>query len=801
MDTNDINNIRLIDFTKPNYSDSSSFITSNNVCEILHLDEFLRAKSLIRKTLENLNGYTFKETEIKRTHNTVSVLGTRGSGKTSFLMSLREEIIQSAEFDDILFLDIIDPTLIEIKEHIFVNIVSRIVSLVRMRINKSTYGCTYDKCSDFRIWEEYLSDLSGSLPCIDGIGKNSFYDEWEDSDYILEKGLLRAKAANNLELNFNRFVFKSLQILNKKCIVIAFDDIDTDFTKGWDILECIRKYLTSPMILPIVSGDISLYSVLIRKRQWDNIYNGNTLDVRYKKESYIQMADHLESQYMLKVLKPENRITLSSLYDKVVRKGYRIMIRYRSGNDKDITSLYQAIISEIGIQYGKQSIYNMLLSLPIRTQVRLMKAYVDSLDNKADLASHILDIFWSDVANRYSHPDELEEMHNSIPLFDILYQNNKLHEAGQFLPFTNSSVLNNALVTTGALYNNLLKKDSYLIFDYMLRIGMFFSSIQDISYTADKTSPSIKGLVEYAHLLSDIGLRKQSAMIICYLYAIRMLNSGQRGFVGDIIRLKNLESINNVYAPTSSSEDFAHQSVAYLPLIGIRNGSSLNHVYSFSLLLASLGELLRTINSTDSIKSFAFKMQTISQLREFAFPSFSKVQNDSNEPSYAEDYDGVFIDDDSAFAFKKLYSPLLTWAKSYNGGVSVHVLGRISTRFYSTVQRIPKYNSLADIFNRYIVLFLNSVLVEDAIEHNVIVLNRNNPITKNNILIKNIKYCFNLHDKKTMKLEFSRWVMSCPLLHCYMENDLKDIIRENLNLGQEYKDLPDVYENLSKVTV
>ncbi|MCD8079453.1 MAG: hypothetical protein LUF04_03295 [Bacteroides sp.] len=51
---------------------------------------------------------------------------------------------------------------------------------------------------------------------------------------------------------------------------MAFDDVDTDFAKGWPVMETIRKYLTSPQLITILSGDINLYTLLIRKKQWEN---------------------------------------------------------------------------------------------------------------------------------------------------------------------------------------------------------------------------------------------------------------------------------------------------------------------------------------------------------------------------------------------------------------------------------------------------------------------------------------------------------------------------------------------------
>ena len=52
--------------------------------------------------------------------------------------------------------------------------------------------------------------------------------------------------------------------------MLFFDDADNDFSKGWPVLETLRKYLTSPQLIILISGDLDLFSYLVRKKQWTN---------------------------------------------------------------------------------------------------------------------------------------------------------------------------------------------------------------------------------------------------------------------------------------------------------------------------------------------------------------------------------------------------------------------------------------------------------------------------------------------------------------------------------------------------
>lgn len=817
----------LIDFTKIDYSDFAPFKKTNSETEVLHLSEFRSAISLIKETLERIEQYPSKENEIKRLHNTISILGSRGSGKTSFLMSLKEEINTNDEFRDIQFLDIIDPTLIEAKEHIFVNIVSRVEVLIRRKIecDNSQFN-SFKSNRTYEGWEKSLNELSGSIPSIDGVGKSNLYDEWEDSDYILEKGLERANAANNLEVNFNIFLQRSLNILDKKYFIIAFDDVDTDFTKGWEILECIRKYLTSPIILPVISGDISLYSFLVRKKQWSNLDKDITA-LEDKRVYYLQMVDHLESQYMLKVLKPENRITLTSLYEKISKGKNTIHIKLKNKNNEidilEIREIYSEIIKDIGINHNISEVSALFLAYPVRTQIRLLKAWIDSLHNDSDFTTHLLDVFWSDIAAHYNHPDEFnrEGLLNTIPLLGLLYQNKKIQEAGQYLPFTDNPSLNNAVLAIGANFNNIIKSKKHLIFDYWVRIGSLMNLIQNISYTDKENQPSVKGLMEHAQLLSDSGIRKQSSLIASYLCAVKVLDSGVRTIQSnrDLISLhsfgskrrNNISRLNECF----KGQDVLNKCIGYLPLVGIRHENSLNPVYSFSILLASIAELLQEKDNINEFRnnenSLFLKLQRLSQFREFALPHFLDATKRRQ----------VFIDDDEEEEdselsntanypphfgpIKAFFSDFENWADNYEEGASIHVLGRIATRFYTSVQRIAKSESLGKVFNRYLILFFNSVLVEDAIEHGIFISDFNNPINDDRIFIHNLTGCFSSRKDKNNeenkdKLKLSKWIISCPLFHCYLENEIKEIINRTL-LNNQYKNRTTVYDLLASVNI
>lgn len=88
--------------------------------QMIHQIEFDKVKKLIAKQVGEADS---KHTEV---HHAISVFGERGTGKTSFLESILDYYSCKNEGKDICVLDLIDPTMIEEKGHVFLLIVSLI---------------------------------------------------------------------------------------------------------------------------------------------------------------------------------------------------------------------------------------------------------------------------------------------------------------------------------------------------------------------------------------------------------------------------------------------------------------------------------------------------------------------------------------------------------------------------------------------------------------------------------------------------------------------------------------------------
>ena len=253
--------------------------------------------------IKNLN----KNNKVKRIHNTILVNGKRGFGKTSFLLTMIKEI-QNNYNADIEVLDIVDPTIVETKESIFI----LILSLILQRVERSV-GCEDIEFYKNEEIKRIKRDIAKGLNVLDGIGEENLYN---DPEILLIDGLSNTKNCMRLEDNFHRFIDKALEILNKKMFLVVFDDVDTSIDKAQKILELIRKYFTTSKLQIVLAGDVELYKLIIRNIQWKKM-NVNYIK-RYEgsliKDIVSDEVNTLAEQYFIKIFRNEHIVDLNSFY-------------------------------------------------------------------------------------------------------------------------------------------------------------------------------------------------------------------------------------------------------------------------------------------------------------------------------------------------------------------------------------------------------------------------------------------------------------------------------------------------------
>lgn len=264
----------------------------------------------------------------RRHHDAILLSGARGTGKTTFLLAAlhklqREKLDENYSFH---VFEPVDPTLFGYNEHILLTLISMIAKAVcRCRNHSETSRYCHSGTSDvWEAWENQLKDLAKGLQTVgeqrEDIGNEPSPKEsiWEDAEYLLEKGIDKARSSYELEYKLHSFINTSLKLLDKDAFVLGLDDVDTRPGIGWHILEVLRRYLTTPQIVVIVSGNMELFQKLVERRQLktfglDFSSNENVL------QKFSSQVTELTNQYLLKILRTPLRIELLPFYEALER--------------------------------------------------------------------------------------------------------------------------------------------------------------------------------------------------------------------------------------------------------------------------------------------------------------------------------------------------------------------------------------------------------------------------------------------------------------------------------------------------
>ena len=759
--------------------EESKYAHGFNQNDNIHLQSFDRVKEIIKKQIEQLKKEK-SQSIIEHQYNTISVFGGRGTGKTTFILSMLQSIKDDNK-KEAQILKIIDPTQMEEKEHVFLVVLSLIDEAVREKIEELKKGECSDVCCIEKGWKKKLSSLAKGLPTLEGLN-NKQYENWDDDLYIIEKGLNNVKSAYDLEKNFHELVDSALKILGKDFFVLAFDDIDVDMSKGWRVLETLRKYLTTPKLVVFLSGNLTLYSYNVRLHQWKQFKELKGFEER----DYKDQVNQLEGQYLLKVLKPENRIQLRTLldYKQIFETKYEI-----KEEGKEIKEVYSDLLENLGIHNNstQQSFINYLLGLSIRSQISILSDY-----KKSDIMSQI-NVYVSrmmadgiDVDLSVQSP-----VFTVISIFEYLTKTNSFPHSYLLIPNTIDHDINGVLMGLTTIFANQTKQNRWIIFDYMLRVGyarylkMQLSEeafVQMQNYTGITQDMRIKNIVLLMTACGRANNLNMPELIQLEGLAITAKQSKE----------KKVNAIDNVLGRDDVST--AQKILALLPLFSLNNGrkDSTELYYSILPLLSAISMIIRSGKDEEAIKEL---LSDLSLHRTYPIPA-----NQQNTPVVTEDdiiSSGQLVhnldigvqDQD----IKGLIEVLGEWRGAFakrikDNPIPPYLLGRIITRFTSALINVSKQDNLADLLQRHLIVFLNSVLVEETKEKfgNNVNLNNNNPTGSNSIFINNLEkvkpYIENKNTSKTYRdqLNLTFCLLSCPLILEFIDKSVFNKIKESI---------------------
>ncbi|WP_334003994.1 antiviral RADAR system adenosine triphosphatase RdrA [Burkholderia cepacia] len=242
-----------------------------------------------------------------RRHNAALIDGMRGTGKSSVLVNLHTALEKrNAELaGHVHIFKPVDPTLLENGDDLFLNVI-----VAAVLSDKRVIEAQQRKPQQRQKLQQTLQLLGHKLESMQS----------QRTEQGLDK--VRSFIGNHqLVEEVHRFFEAVLEVLDKKLLILTIDDVDTSLHRAFENLEVVRRYLTTPFVLPVLSGDLDLYHDVT----WRDFHHRLTRDTTYQRADAYERAVQLATDYERKVLPLQYRVAMPGidfyLSDNTIRLG------------------------------------------------------------------------------------------------------------------------------------------------------------------------------------------------------------------------------------------------------------------------------------------------------------------------------------------------------------------------------------------------------------------------------------------------------------------------------------------------
>lgn len=242
-----------------------------------------------------------------RVHRAVLIDGARGTGKSSVLINL-DTYLRSKDPQLLYRVHIfkpVDPTLLEDHDDLFLNVIVAAI------------------LSDEAVRQAQTRDAEGRQQLqyqLQTLGQALESMQSQRDKQGLDK--IRSFIGNQqLVEEVHNFFNAIRKLLDKDLLVLTVDDVDTSLNRAFENMEVVRRYLVTPYVLPLISGDLELYQEVT----WREFHGRLLEDSSYKKKEAYERALGLAKEYQRKILPLQYRLKMPTvpdyLRDEEIRMG------------------------------------------------------------------------------------------------------------------------------------------------------------------------------------------------------------------------------------------------------------------------------------------------------------------------------------------------------------------------------------------------------------------------------------------------------------------------------------------------
>lgn len=146
------------------------------------------------------------------------------------------------------------------------------------------------------------------------------------------------------------------------------------------MLEALRKYLATDHLRVVLSGDLGLYNMLVRREQWqqvtpDFLKSEKSLPEKYQQCDRLgQLIEELQDQYLVKIAPVERRVELRPLNELVDEGKLTFRVGGASVPPREYTRAMARAVVRAALPADQDSFASAILRLPLRSALSILKA-------------------------------------------------------------------------------------------------------------------------------------------------------------------------------------------------------------------------------------------------------------------------------------------------------------------------------------------------------------------------------------------------------------------------------------------
>ncbi|EKB37566.1 TPA: hypothetical protein RHI16_002246 [Acinetobacter baumannii] len=791
--------------------------------ELIHYQAYEKVEKIVGEHLKEIEKYPSTSTS----NLSIFIDGTRGAGKSTFLKNIVKELITINQYklEKLIY---IDPSKIELNEHIFLTLIAQLNQTVIKSRKHMHIHHSDEMDAEYEIWRKKLKKIAGGLRLLNS-GKNPY--DLIDDDVFLDWGLDRADDAMQLHSSFEDLIKHACTILNKKALIILIDDADTHFKKGEQVLEMVRRYLNIPQIIVMMAGDLKLYSNVVR-----GLYLGNMSENLYKYDQNrtrerSNLLDHMEDQYLKKIFPIQNRISLNPLNKLVKEADYKVS--FSSSENTEVNNVTINIEDSIDklIQFGFhvegssniQTYRDFLLQQPLRSVLQLLQSsseiYSKEINHEnlfkftPQVAQSFRDTFLSSL---YAAKVEVEKLNNGDEntliesVFDTVTQDGRQDTGCYLRPQAIEDNLRNSFVALAASVAEFTQGKASSAINYMLQcsgsVSLFYYIKDELKRYHSDESLQLLQFKRYC----GIGQHEDALNWAWHATAVLMSKKSSSSIKAGIIKLRTTKDSRNFTAYEFIKRNREISLPFNLGLIEVVGHNKQLYFSIFNILgvifrLLKIGEnfievskIPSEINDDIDITEIAPELwenvnnclRKLEVTLGISAPNWSDFSNDMS--SELEDKE---IDDSAKEYIEKWVSAICKWLIiSHKDLVNIQpssiFLGKVWIRLYFSLVGVANskenWHDLGKIISLYTHCLINAFLVEEEDHHfKILNLNKEKFLTKktNRQNPKNSLKPLNEKLKELKNNNFdsfplTKMIANCPVIQGLITNNKDAYINE-----------------------